>query len=214
MPAFHSDAFVLRTYPFREGDLIVSFFARDKGKMRGAARSARKPKSKFGSGLERLSLIRMHYSERENRDLVACTSCELLHSQFSLASEYGASLALDYMAEVSEQLLPAHEPHERFFRLLAVAIDHLHADPIANVWPAVTYFAFWAVRLTGILPSLQGLSAESQALALEMLQRPVADLDARPWTQGFGRDMRHFLNMHMELHIEKRFVTTPLLAAL
>jgi DNA repair protein RecO (recombination protein O) len=40
MPARVSETFVLRTYPFREADLIVSFLTRDLGKLRGVARRA------------------------------------------------------------------------------------------------------------------------------------------------------------------------------
>jgi len=54
MPARMSESFILQTYPFREADLVVSFFTRDQGKLRGVARRARRPKSSFGSGLERL----------------------------------------------------------------------------------------------------------------------------------------------------------------
>ena len=57
MPARVSEAFVLQTWPFKEGDVIVSFLTRDLGKLRGVARRARRPKSGFGSGLERLSHI-------------------------------------------------------------------------------------------------------------------------------------------------------------
>ena len=35
MPARVSETFVLRTYPYKEADLIVSFFTRDQGKLRG-----------------------------------------------------------------------------------------------------------------------------------------------------------------------------------
>ncbi|MDW8356047.1 MAG: recombination protein O N-terminal domain-containing protein, partial [Bryobacterales bacterium] len=38
MPARVSEALILRTYPFQEADLIVSFFTRDQGKLRGVAR--------------------------------------------------------------------------------------------------------------------------------------------------------------------------------
>ena len=86
MSAHVSEAFVLQTWPFREGDLIVSFLTRDLGKLRGVARRARRPKSGFGSGLERLSHIRMSYFQRENRELVNIDSCELLHSQFAVAA--------------------------------------------------------------------------------------------------------------------------------
>src|SRR6201989_2870136 len=97
-----SESFVLRTYPFREADLIVSFFTRDQGKLRGVARRARKPKSDFGSGLERLSLVNLAYSQKENRELVNLNSCELLQSQFDLLTDFDSSVALDYIAEVSD----------------------------------------------------------------------------------------------------------------
>ena len=69
MPARVSDTFVLRTYPFREADLIVSFLTRDLGKLRGVARRARRPKSPFGSGLERLSQVM-------TRKVVTCGEAE------------------------------------------------------------------------------------------------------------------------------------------
>jgi DNA repair protein RecO len=77
-----SESFILQTYPFREADLVVSFFTRDQGKLRGVARRARRPKSSFGSGLERLSHATVSYYQKENRELVSLNSCELMQSQF------------------------------------------------------------------------------------------------------------------------------------
>ena len=37
-----SDAIVLRTYPLREADLLVTLFTREEGKIKGVARSAKK----------------------------------------------------------------------------------------------------------------------------------------------------------------------------
>src|SRR5277367_4258509 len=95
MPARSSESFILQTYPYRESDLIVSFFTRDQGKLRGIARRARRPKSSFGSGLERLSQVKMAYYQKENRELVSLNSCELVHSQFALVSNYEESVALE-----------------------------------------------------------------------------------------------------------------------
>ena len=106
--------------------------------LRGVAKRARRPKNSFGAGLERLSHVRMAYFQRETRELVNLDSCELIRSQFGLVSDYWASVALDYFAEVSEQLLPAAEPNERFFRLLLAVLDDLR--PTSHVWRAVTYF--------------------------------------------------------------------------
>src|ERR1700736_2385 len=107
MPVRMSESFILRTYPFKEADLVVSFLTRDQGKLRGVAKRARRPKSAFGSGLERLSHVRMAYFQRENRELVNLDSCEIIRSQFSLVSDFSTSIALDYFAEASELLLPA-----------------------------------------------------------------------------------------------------------
>src|SRR5882672_1330722 len=101
MPARVSETFVLRTYPFREADLIVSFFTRDLGKLRGVARRARRPKSPFGSGLERLSQVRMAYFQKESAELVSLSNCELIESQFALGGEYTAGVALDYFTEIT-----------------------------------------------------------------------------------------------------------------
>ena len=151
MPARVSEAFVLQTWPFKEGDLIVSFLTRDFGKLRGVARRARRPKSGFGSGLERLSHIRMSYFQRENRELVNIDTCDLLHSQFAVLGDFASACALDFIAEVSEQLLPAAEPSEKYFRLVTTVLEQLRGG---NPWQSVTYFSFWAVKLAGLLPEL------------------------------------------------------------
>ena len=82
---------------------MVSFFTRDQGKLRGVARRARRPKSPFGAGLERLSQVRVAYYQRETRELVNLDSCELIRSQFDLVSDYTAGVALDYIAEICER---------------------------------------------------------------------------------------------------------------
>ena len=154
MPACVSEALVLRTYPLKEADLIVSFFTRDQGKLRGVAKRARRPKSTFGAGLERLSHVRMAYYQNETRELVNLDSCELIRSQFALISDYWTSVALDYFAEVADELLPSAEPSEKFFRLLLAVLESLQAPEAAKAWRAVSYFSLWSLRLAGWLPEL------------------------------------------------------------
>jgi DNA repair protein RecO (recombination protein O) len=256
MPARVSEAIILRTYPLKEADLIVSFLTRDQGKLRGVAKRARRPKNAFGSGLERLSQVKMSYFQRETRELVNLDSCDLVRSQFGLLSDYAAGVALDYFAEISEQLLPAAEPNERFFRLLVAVLEHMRSVEPGSVWRAATYFALWAVRLSGLLPQLDvclgcggwlgdqaaperaffagarpgllcehcrrtmapggswELSAQSRAIAAEMLCTPIGQLAPRDWSQETARDLRHFLVQQMEAHIERRLVTAPVLEAL
>jgi DNA repair protein RecO (recombination protein O) len=211
MPARVSETLVLRTYPFREADLIVSFFTRDEGKLRGVARRARKPKSTFGSGLERLSHVRMSYYQKEHAELANLNSCELIHSQFNLGSDYARGIALDYFTEASEHLLPPHEPNEKFFRLMLAILADLRAG--GNVWAAILYFSLWAVRLSGIFPELR-VREDSAEIAREMLERPIESLTPRDWSKATAADLRRALIRTMEQHIERKFITVPLLEAL
>src|SRR5271165_718746 len=211
MPARLSESFILRTYPFREADLIVSFFTRDQGKLRGVARRARKPKSGYGSGLERLSHSTVSYYQKENRELVNLNSAELLSSQSAFAPTYEASVGLDYMAELSEQLLPAGEVNERHFRLLIAVLDYLRTG--GQLWQAINYFALWAVRLAGVLPDLP-ISPDSREIAREMLVTPIAALTSREWTKATGPDLRRFLEHQIEAHIERKLLTPRILESL
>jgi len=206
-----SESFILQTYPFREADLVVSFFTRDQGKLRGVARRARRPKSSFGSGLERLSHATVSYYQKENRELVSLNSCDLVHSQFALASNYESSVALDYLAEVTEQLLPPNETNERHFRLLIAVLDFLRAG--GSPWTAVTYFALWSVRLAGFLPDLR-VSPESKTIAEEMQLTPINQLTPRTWTKQTASDLRRLLNRMIEQHVERNLHTPKILESL
>jgi DNA repair protein RecO (recombination protein O) len=211
MPARVSETFVLRTYPYKEADLIVSFFTRDQGKLRGVARRAKHPKSPFGSGLERLSQVRMAYFLRENAELASLSSCELIESQFGLQSDYACSVALDYFTEVTEHLLPPHEPSEKFFRLLRATLDYLRGG--GAVWAAVNYFTLWAVRLTGVLPELR-VTPETRDIVEEMFTKSLGALTPRDWTKLTLSSVRRHLVRAMEEHVERKFLTVPLMEAL
>ena len=213
MPARVSEAFVLRTYPFQEGDLIVSFFTRDQGRLRGVAKRARRLKSPFGSTLERLSQVRVSYYQKESTELVRIDNCELIQSQFGVSGSWDASVALDYFAEVSDQLLPPNEPNDRFFRLVAAVLADLRANPTSGVWRSVTYFTFWAVRLAGILPELR-VSPASQDLARAIAAAPVGEMAGFDWGKETGADLRRQLCREIELHIERKLITFPLLESL
>jgi len=175
------------------------------------ARRARRPKSPFGSGLERLSQVRMAYFQKENAELVNLSGCELIESQFGLQSEYALSVVLDYFTEVAEQLLPAHEPNEKFFRLMVAMLAHLRAG--GDTWMAVTYFTVWTVRLLGLWPEAR-VSDETVEIVHEMFEQPINALAPRDWSKSTASDLRRVLIRTMEQHAERRFLTVPLLEAL
>jgi DNA repair protein RecO (recombination protein O) len=153
MPLKESEAIVLRTFPLGEGDRLVSFLDRQSGRLRGVARGARMPKSRFGSTLELLSYIRIWYFERENRDLVRINQCELIESFLDLQSDYQAGVYLALMSEITEAVLGEREVADPQFRLLLLAARAIRTNgPSAAI---LAYFCLWTVRLGGWLGSLE-----------------------------------------------------------
>src|SRR6202021_4099885 len=75
MALMESEAIVLRTYPLREADLLVTLFTRLQGKVRGVARSAKKSKRRFGGALEPLTIVRAYYDVRERHELTRLDAC-------------------------------------------------------------------------------------------------------------------------------------------
>jgi len=146
-----SEAIVLRTYPLREADLLVTLFTRAEGKVRGVARSAKKSKRRFGGALEPLTHVRAFYDVRERQELARLDACEVLESPLASEVSYARAVALGHVAELLDELLPDREANDAIFRL-TLSVLHVLSGP--EVWMPVTYFELWLTRLVGFLPEL------------------------------------------------------------
>lgn len=162
MPLRETEAIVLRTYRLGEADKIVSLFARQMGRLRAVAAGARRTKSRYGSTLEPLSYIRLWVFERENRDLLRINSAELLESFFDMQKDYRVQVAAQYVAEVTERLLPEREVNERAFRLVMVVLKALKRS--GEVHRPLLYFNYWLLRLGGFLPELEACGTCGRSL--------------------------------------------------
>jgi DNA repair protein RecO (recombination protein O) len=169
-----SEAIVLRTYPLRESDLLVTLFTRLEGKVKGVARAAKKSKRRFGGALEPLTYVRAVYDDRERQELVRLDSCEVIESPMAGEVTYARATALAHVAELLDQLMPDREASDAVFRLTLAVMAELRGSPL-QLWMPVTYFELWMTRLMGFLPefaecavcgrSLNGTRAYWHALA-------------------------------------------------
>ncbi|MGA2252377.1 DNA repair protein RecO [Terracidiphilus sp.] len=162
MSVLTSDAVILRTWPVQEADLIVSFFTRDYGKLRGVAKAALKSRKRFGGALEPMTVARAWFVERPRQELGRLDQLEILSSPLSDAVDVARMTALSFYAEVLDEALPEHDPQETVYRLLMGVLAHTSAaeqsstaepQPGGPLMP-VTYFALWMTRLMGLLPGL------------------------------------------------------------
>jgi DNA repair protein RecO (recombination protein O) len=172
MAVLSSEAVVLRTWLVHEADLIVSFFTRDYGRVRGVAKSALKSRKRFGGALEPMTVARAWFAERPRQELVRLDQLEIIRSPLAGPVDVARMAVLSFYAEVLDECLPEHDPQETVFRLLLSVLEQTRAlepDPrsqnrdrghpadqaeTSQPWMALTYFSLWMTRLMGLLPDV------------------------------------------------------------
>ena len=199
MPAYTSDALILKTYKLGESDRIVVFLTRDRGKKRGVARNARQSRRRFGGALEPLTHGRVGYVERERRELVHLQYVEPIRSP--LAAADGAALGyVGYFAELIDEWAQESDPSETVFRLGASVVEALAQG--VPVEPLARYFEYWLLRLQGVYEQDVRLSADARAfLATVRAASPFAlvDLAVSPRTLGeLERAHQELIALHLE----------------
>jgi len=235
-----SEAIVLRTYPLREADVLVTLLTRLEGKVRGVARAAKKSRRRFGGALEPLTYVRVYYEDRERQELARLDSCEVLESPLAFEVSYPRAVALGHVGELLDELLPDREVNDDVFRLAVAVLAALRG---ADVWMPVTYFELWMTRLMGYLPELSEcivcgrtlngsraffhalsdglMCADDKRLASSEISgesRALAKRMLRAPVESFtvaaGRgqaaDLRKFLLQALQRHMEKKLVTAEM----
>jgi DNA repair protein RecO (recombination protein O) len=212
------------------------------GRIRGVARGARRPKSRFGSTLEMLSHIHVWFYERETRELVRINQCELVESFLEVQRDYERGLALALLSEITEAVLPEREASDAAFRLLLHAAQALKQGADVNL--CLTYFGLWTVRLAGWLPHLgrcgrcgrdlgneaalaghsslacarckapgmTPLAAKSLAAARKMLEQRLDRIVAAKEVAGLG-DLQEYVMDTIESQIERKLSTRRMLGS-
>jgi DNA repair protein RecO (recombination protein O) len=241
--AHQAEAIVLRTWPIHEADQIVSLFTRAQGRIKGVARAAAKSRRRFGGALEPMTWVTASYVEKPKQDLVRLDACEVIWSPLSDPVDYARAAALAFYAEVLEETLPDHDPHDAVFRLVLAVLAQT-----PRIWMPVTYFALWMTRLLGWMPpvthctvcgeafagrtawfeaqrdglecgqhkraSSRMLSAESLGLARRIFESPIAALAGEEWPGGRAADLRRFATQALERHLERKLHSAAALTKL
>ena len=204
MPLYTADALILRTYKLGEADRIVVFLTRDRGKKRGVAKGARRPRSRFAAALEPMTEARVAYFEKERRELVGLNYAEPVRSPLTLAMKaVGDALGyIGYFAELLDEWAQEADADDRLFRLGASMLDALSAG--APVEPLARYFEYWLLRLQGVYPESRGALSD-EAMAFLAASRTVApqQVGEVPAPQAVLRELEQVHRALIAMHLEK-----------
>jgi DNA repair protein RecO (recombination protein O) len=201
VPLYTADALVLRTYKLGEADRIVVFLTRDRGKKRGVAKGARRPRSRFTGALEPLTEVRVAYFEKERRELVGLNYAETFRSPLKFDSQDALGY-VSYFAELLDEWAQEADADDRLYRLGASMLDALAAD--TPVEPLARYFEYWLLRLQGVYPESRGtLSDAAMAFLAGSRTVPPQQVGSVPAGPQVLRELESVHRTLIAMHLEK-----------
>jgi len=202
MPLYSADALILRTYKLGEADRIVVFLTRDRGKKRGVARGARRPKSNFVGALEPLTHVRVAYFEKERRELVNLNYSEASRSALSSGTIEGLGCAAYFAELIDEWAAESHED-ERLYRLGVSMVEALVAGVPPE--PLTRYFEFWLLSLQGVYPAarVQTLSPEAQSFLTSARKIGPQELTGMSFDRAMLRELESLHRSVIAMHLER-----------
>lgn len=148
-----TEGIVLKSFPYGEADLIVTYLTPDYGLIKAFAKSPRKIKSRFGSSLEPLTHARISLRGREDAALPRLTQSDIIRPYQALRESYGCFVRLSGMLELTVSFLPEGEPNRAAFNLLLGMMSMMERD--CSDLCALVY-GIRLLGLAGYSPRLKG----------------------------------------------------------
>ena len=201
VPLYTADALVLRTYKLGEADRIVVFLTRDRGKKRGVAKGARRPRSRFTGALEPLTEVRVAYFEKEHRELVGLNYAETQRSPLALGNPEALG-HVGYFAELLDEWAQDADADDRLYRLGASMLDAMATG--VSIDALARYFEYWLLRLQGVYPESRGSLSEG-AVAFLASARAVSPqhVDLTPTPPQVLQELESVHRNLIATHLEK-----------
>lgn len=128
MPLFRDRAITLRRFDLGESSVIVSFFSRDHGRIKGVAKGAKKLKSVFSGRMEPFHSVELGYYGKEHTDLYRLRSVDIVTARVSIAEDLEKFSRACYVAELIEAGMKEHDPNVAVYDTAESAFEMLASE--------------------------------------------------------------------------------------
>lgn len=157
MPLIKTPGIVLRSRKWGDADRIVTFYTMGLGKIRGIARGARRPKSRFGAALEPFTICQLDLFEKTGDSLFRISHVDVVSSCQTLRERLDLMASAARMVNVVAAVTPDGDPDPLIFTTLeqGLAVLQKSEDPIFTA----LLFQIRLLSLTGFRPQTDHCAA-------------------------------------------------------
>jgi len=147
-----SRAYVLRTRPYGELDVIATLLTERHGKVTGIAKAAKHSRRRFGGTLQPFVHVQAVFRQRPHADLVFLLRLELLAALRTFSEDVDRFAAGSYVLDLTDRMTIGRESGHEVHRLLHEALGLL--DGGAPVEPVLRAFELHLLSASGYEPAL------------------------------------------------------------
>lgn len=117
---------VIRLAPFSETSRILQWVTEDHGKIATIAKGAMRPRSELLGQFDLLYTCELIYYAKDKDTVYITRECTPLQTRPGFRTNWKASFAAGYLADLTARVMPGHEPSPELFKLLEEVLDELH----------------------------------------------------------------------------------------
>ncbi len=173
MAVAKTQAVVIGRRGLGESDRLVTLYTRDLGKVRGVARGARRPRSRFGSALELFTLGTLVCFDTGRSELLHIDHLDILYPFDRVREDLVCLGHASWMIECLSRLTADHDPHPALYGLLVQALRALERSGAPG--RVAVCFGARCIALLGHRPRLDACVACGRAYPFS---RARLDLDS------------------------------------
>jgi len=153
MPIQKSEAILLRRQDLRETSLILTFYTKDFGKIKGVVKGARGIRAACGGGaFEIFARDNVVFYERKRSELFTVSHCDLLEFFGPVRSSLEKLAYASYLIELVDAVTVLQDPHKDVFELLAHSLGLLCGEDSPRRIARI--FEIKLLGLLGLMPTL------------------------------------------------------------
>ncbi len=203
-----TEGILLRRQDLRETSLILTFYTRDFGKIKGIVRGVRGPRGTCGgANMEIFVLDEIVFYERRKSDIFTISQCDLVEFFAPVRGSLEKLAYAAYLAELMDSVTALGDRSREAFDLLLNSLILLAGDSSAK--RVARIFEIKLLHLLGLMPKLEsctgcGGTVDGSArfsfrngglICKKCLQ---SDRDARPILQGTVKFIEHIRSLPFE----------------
>ncbi len=203
-----TEGILLHSFDLRETSLILTFYTRDFGKIKGVVRGVRGPRSACGgANMEIFARDEIVFYERRRSDIFTISQCDLLEFFAPVRESLERLSYAAYLVELLDSVTALGDRNPEIYSLLLNSLRLLAGE--VSTKRVARIFEIKLLHLLGLMPTLEtcancgGAAEVSSRFSFRhgglLCKKCVgSDRDARPILQGTVKFIEHIRSLPFE----------------